>query len=795
MLLVALETQGQKLSNTAHQNTNRDIEDEKASIIESLPLRSDIFLPTSRMPLESQIEGLKRVKRIYENDLEEIYRPRLQGLKSGLKGKKRCFLIGNGPSLNKTDLALLKDEVTFAVNGFFLKSEDLEWTPTFYVVEDHLVAEDRAEQIQNFKGPIKLFPAYLAYCLKAQEDTIFYNHRPRKSYPDGFDFSLQADEVTYTGCTVIFSALQLAAYLGFEEIYLIGVDADYTIPNNTNISDEYGISVLDMKTDDPNHFHPDYFGKGFRWHDPQVDKMLQAYEEAYEVCKSAGIKIANATVGGKLEVFPRVEYQSLFRTSRSQENNLPKLLLIDFTRFGQGTATGELKSKYFSSWDKSNLLHVFGEGGKDFGIGRCRSADDKRYNSLTVLEQLREFEPDIILYRPVADHPPLHQLAMEILSDFKLPYVVWMMDDWPAREIFQDSKLGASTEAGLKLLCQKANSCLAISNSMAGAFGARYGANFNVFHNGILPEEWNHKLKANDPNSPVIIRYSGALAADMVLQSMKEIVSAANELSETINLKFEIRCQNHWLETAKKEFGDCSILKIETADLSIMRYRQWLRGADILVICNNFDENSRRYVQHSFANKIPEYLASGRAVFAYGPEGSNSMGFLSRCPGVTFVGTQNKEAIKEGLKTITSDRKNRMKLGRESQDYAFKHLQFNRMKQDFETLLKEKSLEPAQQLNFTPVIPEADENMLKRTAKRKLSRVPSPLIASFKRYVFGWKGALGIAASVFMATGIAICIISSELSLRILGLGLVFTSQFCLFILIAHLAAHFENKN
>ena len=33
-----------------------------------------------------------------------------------------------------------------------------------------------------------------------------------------------------------------------------------------------------MPSDDPNHFHPDYFGKGFRWHDPQVNKMIEAYQ-------------------------------------------------------------------------------------------------------------------------------------------------------------------------------------------------------------------------------------------------------------------------------------------------------------------------------------------------------------------------------------------------------------------------------------------------------------------------------------------------------------------------------------
>ena len=77
--------------------------------------------------------------------------------------------------------------------------------------------------------------------------------------------------------------MQLAFYLGFPEIYLVGVDASYEIPKAVERHDHYGVAVLDMQGDDPNHFHPDYFGKGYRWHDPQVDKMVAAYEEARRV--------------------------------------------------------------------------------------------------------------------------------------------------------------------------------------------------------------------------------------------------------------------------------------------------------------------------------------------------------------------------------------------------------------------------------------------------------------------------------------------------------------------------------
>ncbi|MFV3131455.1 6-hydroxymethylpterin diphosphokinase MptE-like protein [Niveispirillum sp. KHB5.9] len=294
------------------ERNDEALEQRYQSVVTRLPLRSPIFLPTARMPPAERLAGVEAVEDLYRHRLDSLYKPKLKALRQAWQGRKRCFVIGNGPSLNQTDLSLLKGEVTFAVNSFFLKAPELDWLPTFYVVEDHLVAEDRREQIEAFRGPVRLFPAYLRYCLAEGDDTIFFDHRPRKSYPHGFDFSTDASDFTYAGCTVTFTCLQLAYFLGFEEIYLIGVDANYVLPADVQQSDKYGVGILDMGSDDPNHFHPDYFGKGYRWHDPQVDKMIQAYGEAERVVRGTGTRIYNATVGGKLEVFERRPFASLF---------------------------------------------------------------------------------------------------------------------------------------------------------------------------------------------------------------------------------------------------------------------------------------------------------------------------------------------------------------------------------------------------------------------------------------------------------------------------------------------------
>jgi len=62
--------------------------------------------------------------------------------------------------------------------------------------------------------------------------------------------------------------------------------------------------------DDPNHFHPDYFGMGKVWKDPKLERVLANYQLAKLMYEADGRRILNATPGGRLELFDRVDYDS-----------------------------------------------------------------------------------------------------------------------------------------------------------------------------------------------------------------------------------------------------------------------------------------------------------------------------------------------------------------------------------------------------------------------------------------------------------------------------------------------------
>lgn len=153
----------------------------------------------------------------------------------------------------------------------------MNFHPTYYVVEDVFVAEDRAREINQYKGPIKFFGNYLRYCLADSEDVNWINVRFRyDDYLNFPHFSKNAARMIWTGGTVSYICLQLAYYMGFSEVYLVGFDHSYNIPDEAIVN---GTEIVSTG-EDPNHFNVEYFGKGYRWHDPMIERMEKAYKRA-----------------------------------------------------------------------------------------------------------------------------------------------------------------------------------------------------------------------------------------------------------------------------------------------------------------------------------------------------------------------------------------------------------------------------------------------------------------------------------------------------------------------------------
>jgi hypothetical protein len=223
---------------------------------------------------------------------------RLAALKDSRAGE-RCFIIGNGPSLKQTDLTKLKNEYTIGMNRFYLMFPELGFKSSYFVSINDLVVEQCANDLQSLDIPT--FISWRGREWVQPRNNLFYLFT---TYT-GPKFATDIRGRLWEGATVTYVSMQVAYFLGFKQVVLIGVDHSFTTkgkPNTTVISEG----------DDPNHFAGNYFGKGFRWQLPDLDPSELGYIRAREAYKSAGREIIDATIGGKLTVFPKVDYESLF---------------------------------------------------------------------------------------------------------------------------------------------------------------------------------------------------------------------------------------------------------------------------------------------------------------------------------------------------------------------------------------------------------------------------------------------------------------------------------------------------
>jgi hypothetical protein len=213
---------------------------------------------------------------------------------------ERCFIIGNGPSLKQMDLTYLRDEYTFGMNRIYLLFPELGFQTTYLVSVNELVLEQCAGEMRDLDLP-KFITWRARRWLKDDPQTIFID----SDFTAPERFSTDLTGRIFEGFTVTFVALQLAFFMGFSEAILIGVDHNFATkgtPNTTVVS----------TGDDPNHFAPGYFGKGFRWQLPDLEGSERAYQLAREAYLRAGRRVLDATAGGKLTIFPKVNYIDLF---------------------------------------------------------------------------------------------------------------------------------------------------------------------------------------------------------------------------------------------------------------------------------------------------------------------------------------------------------------------------------------------------------------------------------------------------------------------------------------------------
>jgi hypothetical protein len=231
----------------------------------------------------------------------------------GIHSGESCFIIGNGPSLTAKDLNKIKNLISFSSNRINLFLEETDWKPYYYSFIDAIIANDFFNEVYYMKKKqmfaIVTDAGYKSLKKQFRKDCIFLRSYHESEINGQPKFSHDLSQKMNTFGTVTYANIQLAVYMGFKNIYLIGVDHNYAITKQ-----EDGNIEINKELIGKDHFNESYY-KSIE-HTKQlpndINSMTKAYLSAKQHCDHRGVKIYNATRGGKLEVFQRVNFDELF---------------------------------------------------------------------------------------------------------------------------------------------------------------------------------------------------------------------------------------------------------------------------------------------------------------------------------------------------------------------------------------------------------------------------------------------------------------------------------------------------
>jgi hypothetical protein len=220
---------------------------------------------------------------------------------------QRCFVIGNGPSLNAQDLTPLANEITIVSNYFHhhpIISET--WRPKYYCLTDP-VYFDGTEPLELMRDIVRAVPAapffvphyasdFLVKTKVLPEDRTYYVGLCG-GLEDEWNELPDFTRVTPGVQTVVQLGIMAGMFMGCSTIYLMGLDHDWLAQGGAG--NFYSQSQADLGS------------WNYKSLMVAMTTMWRVYEMHQRIAERYGIKIVNVTNGGFLDVFPRARYEDV----------------------------------------------------------------------------------------------------------------------------------------------------------------------------------------------------------------------------------------------------------------------------------------------------------------------------------------------------------------------------------------------------------------------------------------------------------------------------------------------------
>lgn len=244
-------------------------------------------------------------KKIRSISRRNIYR-RLRKFKNIHCGE-RIFLIGTGSSLTDEDVLKLRNEYTFAVNSFAKATKLIDFYPTYYLFTDGEAMSWYSEDILGQKGTIIFFPQRKGlerkyYKLLSKTDNAYeYLMKDSRNWtnfihgmPKKFSYDIEKEVIWSWSC--VYAAMQVIAYMGFSEVYLLGMDC--IMPAGVK-------NYMDYRAEED-------IKEGGDWVGCVIEPFIEVWKGIKEHTKLLDMRIYNTTRGGELEVFQRIDLDKMF---------------------------------------------------------------------------------------------------------------------------------------------------------------------------------------------------------------------------------------------------------------------------------------------------------------------------------------------------------------------------------------------------------------------------------------------------------------------------------------------------
>ena len=265
----------------------------KIFVVENWSIRSDLF-----MHIRIIIRSILKFLHLDFLSPEMMKIKKIHNRHSG----DRCFITCTGPSLTIADLEKLQNEITIGVNSIFLAYNETHWRPTYYVLVDvfhlsNMIFEhiDAINEICIKEAIIHpRISKHKAFSNRLNCLINYSNHKANCIKNKKIKLSNNPQVCIYDCFTVTNAAIQLAIYMGFKEIYLLGADCNYS---NSKMH------FVETEIDDCD--------RNAVWLPEAVRLSIDGYIATKKFALSNGVQIFNATRGGKLEVFDRVDFDTL----------------------------------------------------------------------------------------------------------------------------------------------------------------------------------------------------------------------------------------------------------------------------------------------------------------------------------------------------------------------------------------------------------------------------------------------------------------------------------------------------